>query len=59
MKTVVDMDKQPEMLEKLNKGIFTLRDMYEQFQVTASFLPFHSHLHSISPAERFETWTFK
>jgi signal recognition particle subunit SRP54 len=33
MKTVVDMDKQPEMLEKLNKGIFTLRDMYEQFQV--------------------------
>lgn len=32
MKTVVDNDKQPEMMEKFNKGIFTLRDMYEQFQ---------------------------
>mmetsp|Transcript_8913 Transcript_8913/g.13381 ORF Transcript_8913/g.13381 Transcript_8913/m.13381 type:complete len:503 (+) Transcript_8913:113-1621(+) len=32
MKTVVDKDKQPEMMDKLNKGIFTLRDMYEQFQ---------------------------
>lgn len=33
MKHVVDADKQPEMMDKLNKGIFTLRDMYEQFQV--------------------------
>lgn len=32
MKTVVDMEKQPELLGKLTKGIFTLRDMYEQFQ---------------------------
>ena len=33
MKNVVDVDKQPEMMDKLTKGIFTLRDMYEQFQV--------------------------
>jgi signal recognition particle subunit SRP54 len=33
MKTIVDMDKQPEMMDKFSKGIFTLRDMYEQFQV--------------------------
>ena len=26
------MDKQPELVEKFTKGIFTLRDMYEQFQ---------------------------
>eukprot|EP01041_Mallomonas_annulata_P005986 gene5986-12068_t len=32
MKSVVDMDKQPEMEDKFSKGIFTLRDMYEQFQ---------------------------
>jgi signal recognition particle GTPase len=33
MNTVLDKDKQPEMMDKFNKGIFTLRDMYEQFQV--------------------------
>lgn len=32
MKTIVDVDKQPELLDKFSKGIFTLRDMYEQFQ---------------------------
>lgn len=32
MKTIVDTDKQPEMMDKFSKGIFTLRDMYEQFQ---------------------------
>lgn len=26
------MDQQPELLEKLSKGNFTLRIMYEQFQ---------------------------
>jgi signal recognition particle subunit SRP54 len=31
MKSVVDADKQPEMMERFTKGIFTLRDMYEQF----------------------------
>jgi signal recognition particle GTPase len=33
MNTVLDKDKQPEMMDKFSKGIFTLRDMYEQFQV--------------------------
>ena len=33
MNNVLDKDKQPEMMDKFNKGIFTLRDMYEQFQV--------------------------
>lgn len=33
MKDAVDADKQQEMGDRLNKGIFTLRDMYEQFQV--------------------------
>jgi hypothetical protein len=56
MKTVVDMDKQPEMLEKLNKGIFTLRDMYEQFQVTP---PFFDFVFSMSHAECLETRTLK
>lgn len=31
MKHVVDIDKQPEMLDRFGKGLFTLRDMYEQF----------------------------
>ena len=34
MKDAVDVDKQQEMGDRLNKGIFTLRDMYEQFQVS-------------------------
>ena len=29
---VVPMDQQPEFLQKLSKGNFTLRIMYEQFQ---------------------------
>ncbi|CAE7742523.1 SRP54, partial [Symbiodinium microadriaticum] len=32
MKDAVDVDRQQEMGDRLNKGIFTLRDMYEQFQ---------------------------
>lgn len=32
IKDTVGMDKQPELMDKFNKGIFTLRDMYEQFQ---------------------------
>ena len=32
MKDLGVMDKQPELVEKFSKGIFTLRDMYEQFQ---------------------------
>jgi signal recognition particle subunit SRP54 len=32
IKDVVDIDKQPQMLERLARGEFTLRDMYEQFQ---------------------------
>ncbi|KAJ1463076.1 SRP54-type protein [Pelagophyceae sp. CCMP2097] len=32
IKDTVGLDKQPEMLEKLARGQFTLRDMYEQFQ---------------------------
>lgn len=31
MKSVVDSDKQPEMMDRFGKGLFTLRDMYEQF----------------------------
>lgn len=31
MKNVVDVDKQPEMMDRFGKGLFTLRDMYEQF----------------------------
>ena len=27
------LDKQPELYQKLSQGVFTLRDMYEQFQV--------------------------
>lgn len=37
MNNVLDKDKQPEMMDKFNKGIFTLRDMYEQFQVRRPF----------------------
>jgi signal recognition particle subunit SRP54 len=40
MKTIVDMDKQPEMMDKFSKGIFTLRDMYEQFQVRQYYLKY-------------------
>ena len=29
---VVPMDQQPELLQKLSEGSFTLRIMYEQFQ---------------------------
>lgn len=29
---VVPMDKQPELLQKLSEGHFSLRIMYEQFQ---------------------------
>lgn len=32
IKNVVDVDKQTEMTDKFTKGVFTLRDMYEQFQ---------------------------
>lgn len=39
MNTVLDKDKQPEMIDKLNKGIFTLRDMYEQFQTVMKLGP--------------------
>ena len=31
MKNVVDIEKQPEMMDRFGKGLFTLRDMYEQF----------------------------
>lgn len=39
MNTVLDRDKQPEMMDKFNKGIFTLRDMYEQFQTVMKLGP--------------------
>lgn len=39
MNNVLDKDKQPEMMDKLNKGIFTLRDMYEQFQTVMKLGP--------------------
>lgn len=29
---VMPLDKQPELMERLSKGMFTLRDMYEQLQ---------------------------
>eukprot|EP00400_MALV-I_sp_L67-5_P000021 gene22-396_t len=29
---VVDMEKQPEMMQRMAKGVFTLRDMYSQLQ---------------------------
>ena len=32
IKETVGDDKQPELMGKLQKGIFTLRDMYDQFQ---------------------------
>lgn len=32
MKSVIDEKKQPEMLQRLTQGIFTMRDMYEQLQ---------------------------
>jgi signal recognition particle subunit SRP54 len=32
IKDNIGLDNQPEMLEKFKKGVFTLRDMYEQFQ---------------------------
>lgn len=32
IKSAVDIDKQPELMERFSKGVFTLRDMYEQFQ---------------------------
>ena len=32
IKETVGDDKEKEMMEKFNKGVFTLRDMYEQFQ---------------------------
>lgn len=32
IKEVVPMDQQPELLQKLSEGNFTLRVMYEQFQ---------------------------
>jgi signal recognition particle subunit SRP54 len=32
MKDVIDEKKQPEMVERLTQGIFTMRDMYEQLQ---------------------------
>ena len=31
MQNVVDVDKQPELMDRFGKGLFTLRDMYEQF----------------------------
>lgn len=31
MNSVVDKDKQPELMDRFGKGLFTLRDMYEQF----------------------------
>jgi len=35
IKNVVDADKQSEMEDRFKQGVFTLRDMYEQFQVIA------------------------
>lgn len=32
IKETMDSKKQPEMMDRMSKGIFTLRDMYEQFQ---------------------------
>jgi signal recognition particle subunit SRP54 len=32
IKETMDDKKQPEMMDRMSKGIFTLRDMYEQFQ---------------------------
>lgn len=39
MNNVLDKDKQPEMMDKFNRGIFTLRDMYEQFQTVMKLGP--------------------
>lgn len=30
---VLPLDKQPELMERLSKGVFTMRDMYEQLQL--------------------------
>jgi signal recognition particle GTPase len=38
MKDAVDADKQQEMGDRISKGVFTLRDMYEQFQVSVGFI---------------------
>ncbi|CDO66965.1 signal recognition particle SRP54 [Plasmodium reichenowi] len=32
IKEVIDIDKQPELMNRLSKGKFVLRDMYDQFQ---------------------------
>ena len=32
IKNAVPMEEQPELYKRLTEGIFTLRDMYEQFQ---------------------------
>eukprot|EP01097_Dermamoeba_algensis_P007778 TRINITY_DN4974_c0_g1_i1.p1 TRINITY_DN4974_c0_g1~~TRINITY_DN4974_c0_g1_i1.p1 ORF type:complete len:406 (+),score=101.58 TRINITY_DN4974_c0_g1_i1:282-1499(+) len=32
IKSVVPLDDQPQLMQRLSQGIFTLRDMYEQFQ---------------------------
>lgn len=39
MKNAVDLEQQAEMEEKFCKGIFTLRDMYEQFQTVMKLGP--------------------
>ena len=36
---VVPMDQQPELLQKLSEGNFTLRIMYEQFQNLLKWVP--------------------
>ena len=41
IKNVVDADKQSEMEDKFKQGVFTLRDMYEQFQVSLNRDFFH------------------
>lgn len=41
IKETVGDDTKPEMLDKMSKGIFTLRDMYEQFTNVMKLGPLH------------------
>ena len=44
---VVPMDQQPELLQKLSEGNFTLRIMYEQFQNLLKMGPIGQVLYSL------------
>ena len=56
IKEAVPLDKQPDIINRIAKGIFTIRDLYEQFQNVLKMGPLSQVMSMIPGGSRHTTW---